>query len=159
MRLQLLLTLDTVCPLTVPPEDPVVDGSPELLLMAGTPHNLTCVTRGAKPAAHIQWTKDGVAVDGAYHSTVGLPLHFQIPVTTTAANLLVDVLLALRMARGRCGLRCLGCTAPAWSALGKYDVQGRLHERWSQHKAVLVCGWGGKSNKHYKGFYLFLSFY
>lgn len=54
----------------VPPEDPVVDGSPELLLMAGTPYNLTCVTRGAKPAAHIQWTKDGVAVEGAYQSTV-----------------------------------------------------------------------------------------
>lgn len=58
--------------LAVPPEDPVVDGSPELLLMAGTPYNLTCVTRGAKPAAHIQWTKDGAAVEGAYHSTVGL---------------------------------------------------------------------------------------
>lgn len=54
----------------VPPEDPVVDGSPELLLMAGTPYNLTCVTRGAKPAAHIQWTKDGVAVEGAHQSTV-----------------------------------------------------------------------------------------
>lgn len=54
----------------VPPEDPVVDGSPELLLMAWTPYNLTCVTRGAKPAAHIQWTKDGVAVEGAYQSTV-----------------------------------------------------------------------------------------
>lgn len=100
------LTLCTVCPLTVPPEDPVVDGSPELLLMAGTPYNLTCVTRGAKPAAHIQWTKDGVAVEGAYHSTVGLPLHFQLPVTATAANLLVDVLSALRMARGRCCLHC-----------------------------------------------------
>uniref|UniRef100_A0A3P8X6V0 Kirre like nephrin family adhesion molecule 1b n=1 Tax=Cynoglossus semilaevis TaxID=244447 RepID=A0A3P8X6V0_CYNSE len=48
----------------VPPEDPVVDGSPELLLMAGTPYNLTCVTRGAKPAAYIQWTKDGAPVDG-----------------------------------------------------------------------------------------------
>lgn len=54
----------------VPPEDPVVEGSPELLLMAGTPYNLTCVTRGAKPAAHIQWTKDGAAVEGAYQSTV-----------------------------------------------------------------------------------------
>lgn len=48
----------------------MVDGSPELLLMAGTPYNLTCVTRGAKPAAHIQWTKDGATVEGAYHSTV-----------------------------------------------------------------------------------------
>uniref|UniRef100_A0A671VGT8 Kin of IRRE-like protein 1 n=1 Tax=Sparus aurata TaxID=8175 RepID=A0A671VGT8_SPAAU len=57
----------------IPPEDPVVDGSPELLLMAGTPYNLTCVTRGAKPAAHIQWTKDGVAVEGAYQSTEVLP--------------------------------------------------------------------------------------
>uniref|UniRef100_A0A7N8XJT0 Kin of IRRE-like protein 1 n=1 Tax=Mastacembelus armatus TaxID=205130 RepID=A0A7N8XJT0_9TELE len=57
----------------IPPEDPVVDGSPELLLMAGTPYNLTCITRGAKPAAHIQWTKDGVAVEGAYQSTEVLP--------------------------------------------------------------------------------------
>lgn len=54
----------------VPPEDPVLDGVPELLLMAGTPYNLTCVTRGAKPAAHIQWTKDGVPVEGALQSTV-----------------------------------------------------------------------------------------
>lgn len=58
-----------VCP-PVPPEDPIVDGSPELLLMAGAPYNLTCVTRGAKPAAHIEWNKDGVPVEGAYHSTV-----------------------------------------------------------------------------------------
>lgn len=58
-----------VCP-AVPPEDPVVEGTPELLLMAGTPFNLTCLTRGAKPAAHIQWTKNGVPVEGAYHSTV-----------------------------------------------------------------------------------------
>lgn len=55
---------------SVPPEDPVVEGSPELLLMAGTSHNLTCVTRGAKPAAHIQWTKNGLPAEGAYHSTV-----------------------------------------------------------------------------------------
>lgn len=123
-------TLDTVCPLTVPPEDPVVDGSPELLLMAGTPYNLTCVTRGAKPAAHIQWTKDGVAVEGAYHSTVGLPLHFQLPGPTTAANLLADVPSALRMAGGGCCLHCSGCTAAAGCALGKSDVEDRL-----QHKA------------------------
>lgn len=58
-----------VCP-PVPPEDPIVDGAPELLLRAGTPYNLTCVTRGAKPAAHIQWNKDGVPMESAYHSTV-----------------------------------------------------------------------------------------
>uniref|UniRef100_A0A3P9DCY8 Kin of IRRE-like protein 1 n=1 Tax=Maylandia zebra TaxID=106582 RepID=A0A3P9DCY8_9CICH len=57
----------------IPPEDPVVEGSPELLLMAGTSHNLTCVTRGAKPAAHIQWTKNGLPAEGAYHSTEVLP--------------------------------------------------------------------------------------
>uniref|UniRef100_H2LBT4 Kin of IRRE-like protein 1 n=1 Tax=Oryzias latipes TaxID=8090 RepID=H2LBT4_ORYLA len=57
----------------IPPEDPVVEGTPELLLMAGTPFNLTCLTRGAKPAAHIQWTKNGVPVEGAYHSTEVLP--------------------------------------------------------------------------------------
>lgn len=59
----------------VPPEDPIVDGSPELLLMAGNPYNLTCVTRGAKPAAHIQWNKDGIPVEGAYHSTVSTTTH------------------------------------------------------------------------------------
>ncbi|CAL8343152.1 unnamed protein product [Merluccius merluccius] len=53
----------------IPPEDPVVEGSPELLLMAGTQHNLTCVTRGAKPAAHIQWTRDGVLLEGPHQST------------------------------------------------------------------------------------------
>ncbi|XP_037537317.1 kin of IRRE-like protein 1b [Nematolebias whitei] len=57
----------------IPPEEPVVEGTPELLLMAGSPHNLTCLTRGAKPAAHIQWTKNGVPVDGAHHSTEVLP--------------------------------------------------------------------------------------
>ena len=74
--------LDTLCKYVfgrlcspVPPEDPVVDGAPELLLMAGTPYNLTCVTRGAKPAAHIQWNKDGVPVEGAYHSTV-IHIHY-----------------------------------------------------------------------------------
>ncbi|XP_077580532.1 kin of IRRE-like protein 1b isoform X2 [Stigmatopora nigra] len=57
----------------IPPEDPVVEGTPELLLMAGTPHNLTCVTRGAKPAAHIQWIKNGLLIDGAHQSTEVLP--------------------------------------------------------------------------------------
>ncbi|KAI4809248.1 hypothetical protein KUCAC02_018154, partial [Chaenocephalus aceratus] len=57
----------------IPPGDPVVEGTPELLLMAGNPFNLTCVTRGAKPAAHIQWTKDGAAVEGAVQSTEVLP--------------------------------------------------------------------------------------
>ncbi|XP_061653915.1 kin of IRRE-like protein 1b isoform X2 [Phyllopteryx taeniolatus] len=57
----------------IPPEDPVVEGTPELLLMAGTPHNLTCVTRGAKPAAHIQWIKNGMLAEGAHQSTEVLP--------------------------------------------------------------------------------------
>lgn len=70
-----LTTLCACMSIPVPPEDPVVDGSPELLLMAGTPYNLTCVTRGAKPAAHIQWTKDRVPVEGAYHSTV-IHIHY-----------------------------------------------------------------------------------
>ncbi|XP_072296691.1 kin of IRRE-like protein 1b isoform X2 [Eucyclogobius newberryi] len=57
----------------IPPEDPHLEGAPELLLMAGTPYNLSCVTRGAKPAAHIQWTKDGAPVNGAHQSTEVLP--------------------------------------------------------------------------------------
>lgn len=72
----------------VPPEDPIVDGSPELLLMAGNPYNLTCVTRGAKPAAHIQWNKDGIPVEGAYHSTVS---------TTTHMLYLLYLLIKIRM--------------------------------------------------------------
>ncbi|XP_019748522.1 kin of IRRE-like protein 1b isoform X1 [Hippocampus comes] len=57
----------------IPPEDPVMEASPELLLMAGTPHNLTCITRGAKPAAHIQWLKNGLPAEGAHQSTEVLP--------------------------------------------------------------------------------------
>jgi len=57
-----------VCP--VPPDDPVVEGAPEILLMAGTPYNLSCVTRGAKPLAVIEWQRDGVALEGAHSSTV-----------------------------------------------------------------------------------------
>ncbi|KAM6948132.1 kin of IRRE-like protein 1b [Aplochiton taeniatus] len=57
----------------IPPDDPVLEGSPEILLMAGTPFNLSCVTRGAKPAAHIQWQRDGVALEGDLTSTEVLP--------------------------------------------------------------------------------------
>ncbi|XP_062338238.1 kin of IRRE-like protein 1b isoform X1 [Osmerus eperlanus] len=57
----------------IPPDDPVVEGSPEILLMAGTPYNLSCVTRGAKPLAVIEWQRDGVALEGAHSSTEVLP--------------------------------------------------------------------------------------
>ncbi|KAL2076417.1 hypothetical protein ACEWY4_027986 [Coilia grayii] len=57
----------------IPPDNPVIDGSPELLLQAGVPFNLSCVSRGAKPPANIQWTRDGVPLNGAYSTTEVLP--------------------------------------------------------------------------------------
>lgn len=54
----------------VPPEGPVIQGSPEILLTAGTSYNLTCVSRGAKPLSTIEWYKDGIIVEGAHTSTV-----------------------------------------------------------------------------------------
>ncbi|XP_009887822.1 PREDICTED: kin of IRRE-like protein 1, partial [Charadrius vociferus] len=55
--------------LKVPPEDPIIDGAPEILLRAGTPYNLTCRARSAKPAATIVWYRDGLQQDGAITST------------------------------------------------------------------------------------------
>ncbi|NXJ87089.1 KIRR1 protein, partial [Trogon melanurus] len=55
--------------LQVPPEDPTIDGAPEILLRAGTPYNLTCRARSAKPAATIVWYRDGLQQDGAITST------------------------------------------------------------------------------------------
>ncbi|XP_055510321.1 kin of IRRE-like protein 1 [Leucoraja erinacea] len=49
----------------VPPDEPVIDGGPEILLRAGSTYNLTCRASGAKPAAHIVWHRDGAAQDGA----------------------------------------------------------------------------------------------
>ncbi|XP_053823154.1 kin of IRRE-like protein 1 [Vidua macroura] len=53
----------------IPPEDPTIDGAPEILLRAGTPYNLTCRARSAKPAATIAWFRDGLQQDGAVTST------------------------------------------------------------------------------------------
>lgn len=61
--------------LLVPPDDPVIEGAPEILLTAGISYNLTCVSRGAKPLSTIEWYKDGVIVEGAHTSTVGTPTH------------------------------------------------------------------------------------
>ncbi|XP_069734832.1 kin of IRRE-like protein 1 [Phaenicophaeus curvirostris] len=57
----------------IPPEDPIIDGAPEILLRAGTPYNLTCRARSAKPAATIVWYRDGLQQDGAVTSTEVLP--------------------------------------------------------------------------------------
>ncbi|XP_030821293.1 LOW QUALITY PROTEIN: kin of IRRE-like protein 1 [Camarhynchus parvulus] len=53
----------------IPPEDPTIDGAPEILLRAGTPYNLTCRARSAKPAATLAWFRDGLQQDGAVTST------------------------------------------------------------------------------------------
>lgn len=56
--------------LAVPPEDPMIDGAPEILLRAGTPHNLTCRAQNAKPAATIIWFRDGLPQSEAATATV-----------------------------------------------------------------------------------------
>ncbi|KAL8184889.1 UNVERIFIED_CONTAM: Kin of IRRE-like protein 1 [Gekko kuhli] len=53
----------------IPPEDPIIDGAPEILLRAGTPYNLTCWARNAKPAASVVWFRDGVQQPDAAMST------------------------------------------------------------------------------------------
>ncbi|KAI5615349.1 kin of IRRE like b isoform X5, partial [Silurus asotus] len=57
----------------IPPDDPVIEGAPEILLTAGISYNLTCVSRGAKPLSTIEWYKDGALVEGAHTSTEVLP--------------------------------------------------------------------------------------
>lgn len=56
----------------VPPDDPVIDGGPEVLLNVGESYNLSCVSRGAKPPSMIEWLKDGLPVEGAASTTVSL---------------------------------------------------------------------------------------
>uniref|UniRef100_A0A3B4AP52 Ig-like domain-containing protein n=1 Tax=Periophthalmus magnuspinnatus TaxID=409849 RepID=A0A3B4AP52_9GOBI len=53
----------------LPPDDPVIDGGPEVLLNAGESYNLSCVSRGAKPASVIEWLKDGLPTEGAVSVT------------------------------------------------------------------------------------------
>uniref|UniRef100_A0A674ME07 Kirre like nephrin family adhesion molecule 1a n=1 Tax=Takifugu rubripes TaxID=31033 RepID=A0A674ME07_TAKRU len=57
----------------IPPDDPVIDGGPEVLLNAGESYNLSCVSRGAKPPSVIEWLKDGLPVEGANSITEVLP--------------------------------------------------------------------------------------
>lgn len=56
--------------LAVPPDEPFIEGSPEILVTAGVSYNLSCVSRGAKPPAVIEWQKDGLPVEGAISTTV-----------------------------------------------------------------------------------------
>ncbi|XP_028420244.1 kin of IRRE-like protein 1a isoform X2 [Perca flavescens] len=53
----------------IPPDNPVIDGGPEVLLNAGESYNLSCVSRGAKPPSVIEWLKDGLPVEGAASTT------------------------------------------------------------------------------------------
>lgn len=68
--LSCLLTVMCVFVSVVPPDDPVIEGSPEVLLTAGVPYNMSCVSRGAKPASVIEWQKDGLPIEGAVSTTV-----------------------------------------------------------------------------------------
>ncbi|XP_049587182.1 kirre like nephrin family adhesion molecule 3, like isoform X2 [Syngnathus scovelli] len=52
----------------VPPSDPLVEGGPVVRLKAHTPHNLTCRSYGAKPAAEITWYRDGEVMETAIYS-------------------------------------------------------------------------------------------
>lgn len=67
-----VLSNAALSPAPVPPDDPVIDGGPEVLLNAGESYNLSCVSRGAKPPSMIEWLKDGLPVDGAASATVSL---------------------------------------------------------------------------------------
>ncbi|KAG7462198.1 hypothetical protein MATL_G00200060 [Megalops atlanticus] len=53
----------------IPPDEPAIDGGPQILLMAGVPYNLSCVSRGAKPPARIEWLRDGLPVEGGFSIT------------------------------------------------------------------------------------------
>uniref|UniRef100_A0A672R9X1 Kin of IRRE-like protein 1 n=1 Tax=Sinocyclocheilus grahami TaxID=75366 RepID=A0A672R9X1_SINGR len=57
----------------IPPDEPVIEGAPEILLTAGAPYNMSCVSRGAKPASVIEWQKDGLPIEGAFSTTEVLP--------------------------------------------------------------------------------------
>ncbi|XP_038624220.1 kin of IRRE-like protein 1 isoform X1 [Tachyglossus aculeatus] len=57
----------------IPPEDPEIEGGPVLLLRAGTPFNLTCRAPSAKPAATIDWLRDGTLQEDGVASTEFLP--------------------------------------------------------------------------------------
>ncbi|XP_014047359.1 kin of IRRE-like protein 1 isoform X1 [Salmo salar] len=57
----------------IPPDDPVIEGFPEILLRANVSYNLSCVSRGAKPLGIIEWKRDGVALEGAFSTTEVLP--------------------------------------------------------------------------------------
>ncbi|XP_068109619.1 kin of IRRE-like protein 1 [Hyperolius riggenbachi] len=57
----------------IPPEDPIIEvGHETLLLRAGIPYNLTCRAENAKPAASIEWLRDGTLQDGAITNTMVL---------------------------------------------------------------------------------------
>ncbi|XP_045080682.1 kin of IRRE-like protein 1 [Coregonus clupeaformis] len=57
----------------IPPDDPVIEGFPEILLRANVSYNLSCVSHGAKPLALIEWKRDGLALEGAFSTTEVLP--------------------------------------------------------------------------------------
>uniref|UniRef100_A0A8C5FI61 Kirre like nephrin family adhesion molecule 3a n=1 Tax=Gadus morhua TaxID=8049 RepID=A0A8C5FI61_GADMO len=52
----------------VPPDDPVIVGSPVVSLRAGDHLNLTCHADNAKPAASIIWIRNGLVLSGAMYS-------------------------------------------------------------------------------------------
>lgn len=82
-----VLYMIPLCAHAVPPDEPVIEGSPEILLTAGVSHNLSCVSRGAKPPAFIEWQKDGLPVEGAVSTTVS---HMHIRTLFTQICLFLD---------------------------------------------------------------------
>lgn len=69
-------------PAPVPPDNPVIDGGPEVLLNAGESYNLSCVSRGAKPPSVVEWLKDGLPVEGAASTTVRPHPHWTRSIST-----------------------------------------------------------------------------
>ncbi|XP_056605458.1 kin of IRRE-like protein 1a isoform X2 [Triplophysa dalaica] len=74
----------------IPPDDPVIEGFPEVLLTAGVPYNMSCVSRGAKPASVIEWQKEGLPIEGAFSTTELLPDRKRVTTRSFLAILPID---------------------------------------------------------------------
>ncbi|CAH1797854.1 unnamed protein product [Owenia fusiformis] len=52
----------------VPPDEPTIDGEPNVEVTATQPVNLTCTANNGKPAAKISWYTDGELITGNIHT-------------------------------------------------------------------------------------------
>ncbi|XP_048357156.1 kin of IRRE-like protein 2 isoform X5 [Sphaerodactylus townsendi] len=54
----------------IPPNDPEIQNGPVVHVISNVPYNLSCRAAGAKPAAEINWYRDGQRQDSAVYSKV-----------------------------------------------------------------------------------------